>query len=233
MLAEQDLPPDPRRQFESLADSMPYLWRQHLPARRPTRLRAHRRAVDRGHRRRGGRRPVGGALRPRRRRRPAPRCVHQLRRGTQHHLAEMIDHPDTVIGLSDAGAHVKMICDASMPTYLLTHWVRDRHRGRTLSLETVVHKQTAGTAAAVGLDRPRHHRAGQEGRPQRDRPRASPPRRARGRSTTCLPAAGASCRTRTATWRRSSAASSPAATTATPAPARAAWCQASPWKVPR
>ena len=67
--------------------------------------------------------------------------------GSQDHLAEMIDHPDTVIGLSDGGAHVKMICDASMPTYLLTHWVRDRARGDRLSLETVVHKQAAATAA--------------------------------------------------------------------------------------
>ena len=66
-------------------------------------------------------------------------------------LEAMIDHPDTVIGLSDGGAHVKMICDASVPTYLLTHWVRDRTRGERLSLETVVRKQAAGTAAVVGL----------------------------------------------------------------------------------
>ncbi len=63
----------------------------------------------------------------------------------------MITHPDTVIGLSDGGAHVKMICDASAPTYLLTHWVRDRSRGERLPLETVIEKQAAGTAAAVGL----------------------------------------------------------------------------------
>jgi N-acyl-D-aspartate/D-glutamate deacylase len=63
----------------------------------------------------------------------------------------MIAHPDTVIGLSDGGAHVKMICDASMPTYLLTHWTRDRTRGETLPLELVVQKQAAGTAAVVGL----------------------------------------------------------------------------------
>jgi N-acyl-D-amino-acid deacylase len=56
-----------------------------------------------------------------------------------------------VSGLSDGGAHVKMICDASMPTYLLTHWARDRSRGQTLPLETVVRKQCANTAAVVGL----------------------------------------------------------------------------------
>jgi N-acyl-D-amino-acid deacylase len=63
----------------------------------------------------------------------------------------MIAHEDTVIGLSDGGAHVKMICDASMPTFLLTHWARDRSRGETLPLELVIAKQAAGTAAAVGL----------------------------------------------------------------------------------
>jgi N-acyl-D-aspartate/D-glutamate deacylase len=66
-------------------------------------------------------------------------------------LAEMLSHPDTVVGLSDGGAHVKMICDASAPTYLLTHWVRDRSRGERLSLETVVNKQAAATAEVVGL----------------------------------------------------------------------------------
>ncbi|MCU1398408.1 MAG: dan 2 [Acidimicrobiales bacterium] len=71
--------------------------------------------------------------------------------GSQDHLVTMIDHADTVIGLSDGGAHVKMICDASMPTYLLTHWARDRSRGQKLSIETVVRKQCAGTAAVVGL----------------------------------------------------------------------------------
>ena len=46
--------------------------------------------------------------------------------GSHDALREMIAHQDTVIGLSDGGAHVKMICDASMPTFLLTHWARDR-----------------------------------------------------------------------------------------------------------
>ena len=72
--------------------------------------------------------------------------------GNEDHLAEMLAHPDTVVGLSDGGAHVKMICDASAPTYLLTHWVRDRSRGERLSLETVIAKQAAGTAAVVGLN---------------------------------------------------------------------------------
>ena len=43
--------------------------------------------------------------------------------------AEMIAHPHTVPGLSDGGAHVGTICDASFPTSLLTHWGRDPVRG--------------------------------------------------------------------------------------------------------
>jgi N-acyl-D-aspartate/D-glutamate deacylase len=56
-----------------------------------------------------------------------------------------------VSGLSDGGAHVGTICDASFPTYLLTHWVRDRSRGERLPLEQVVRSQTRDTARAVGL----------------------------------------------------------------------------------
>ena len=44
----------------------------------------------------------------------------------------MMRHPDTVVGLADGGAHCSMICDASMPTFLLQHWVRDRSRGPRL-----------------------------------------------------------------------------------------------------
>jgi N-acyl-D-aspartate/D-glutamate deacylase len=63
----------------------------------------------------------------------------------------MLDHADTVPGLSDGGAHVGMICDGSFPTSMLTHWTRDRTRGPKLSLEQVIRMQTADTAATVGL----------------------------------------------------------------------------------
>ena len=76
----------------------------------------------------------------------------ELRRGDARPPRADDRAPDTVIGLSDGGAHVKMICDASAPTYLLTHWVRDRTRGDRLPLETGAKKQAAATAAAVGLD---------------------------------------------------------------------------------
>ena len=66
-------------------------------------------------------------------------------------LREMMLHPRTVLGLSDGGAHCGLICDASMPTYLLTHWVRDRSRGERIPLEHAVRLQTGNTAAVYGL----------------------------------------------------------------------------------
>ena len=71
---------------------------------------------------------------------------------TQEPLRAMLADPETVIGLSDGGAHVRMICDASLPTYLLTHWARDRTRGERLPLEALIQKQCAATAKLVGLD---------------------------------------------------------------------------------
>ncbi len=66
-------------------------------------------------------------------------------------IREMLTHPAGVSGLSDGGAHCGMICDASYPTFLLTHWARDRYRGKGLPLEYVVKKQSADTAALFGL----------------------------------------------------------------------------------
>ena len=64
---------------------------------------------------------------------------------------EMLAHPNSVLGLGDGGAHVGTICDASFPTTMLTHWVRDRTRGPLLDLPMVVANQTSRTARAVGL----------------------------------------------------------------------------------
>ena len=71
--------------------------------------------------------------------------------GNHEAIRTMMTHPATVLGLSDGGAHCGLICDASMPTYLLTHWVRDRSRGERLPLEQAVHLQTGRTAAVYGL----------------------------------------------------------------------------------
>ncbi|MEM7142463.1 MAG: amidohydrolase family protein [Actinomycetota bacterium] len=66
-------------------------------------------------------------------------------------IREMIAHPASIMGLSDGGAHCGLICDASMPTYMLTHWTRDRRRGEQLPVELVVHKQTQATARTYGI----------------------------------------------------------------------------------
>ncbi len=71
--------------------------------------------------------------------------------GTQDAIYEMLQHPATVSGLSDGGAHCRMICDASIPTYVLTHWARDRSRGPKLTLEQAVKVQTKDTADVVGF----------------------------------------------------------------------------------
>ena len=66
---------------------------------------------------------------------------------------EMMLHPLTLPGLSDGGAHVGMICDGSFPTFMLTHWTRDRARGEKLGLAEVIRMQTADTADWLGLTR--------------------------------------------------------------------------------
>ena len=72
--------------------------------------------------------------------------------GTFSVMEEMLLHPHTTIGLSDAGAHVNLIFDAVAPTYQLTHWVRDRTRGAKLPIELIVHKQTLSNAELFGVN---------------------------------------------------------------------------------
>ena len=67
-------------------------------------------------------------------------------------IREMMLHPKSVFGLSDGGAHCGLICDASMPTFLLTHWVRDRDRGERIGLEEIVERQTRRTASFYGME---------------------------------------------------------------------------------
>jgi N-acyl-D-aspartate/D-glutamate deacylase len=71
--------------------------------------------------------------------------------GNLEAVREMMQHPASVPGLSDGGAHCGIICDASFPTFLLTHWTRDRTRGARLSIPFVVERQTRATARSVGL----------------------------------------------------------------------------------
>ncbi len=70
--------------------------------------------------------------------------------GNLDNLYTMLSHPLALPGLSDGGAHVGTICDASFPTFMLSHWARDR-QGQKFSLEEVVKKQTHDTARYIGL----------------------------------------------------------------------------------
>ena len=63
----------------------------------------------------------------------------------------MLTHPLALPGLSDGGAHVGTICDASFSTYMLTHWTRDRARGPKLPLERVIQMMTRDVAQFVGF----------------------------------------------------------------------------------
>ena len=66
-------------------------------------------------------------------------------------LHEMLSHPRTTASLSDGGAHVGTICDASFPSYLLAYWARDRQRGARIPLEEVIRMQTGEPAYLYGL----------------------------------------------------------------------------------
>jgi N-acyl-D-aspartate/D-glutamate deacylase len=64
---------------------------------------------------------------------------------------DMLHNPNAFVGLGDGGAHSMTICDESIPTFMLTHWARDRKRGPKLSLEQAVRKVTSQGAEFFGL----------------------------------------------------------------------------------
>ena len=63
-----------------------------------------------------------------------------------------MQHPNVLFGLSDGGAHCGVIADAGMPTFILTHWARDRVKGDKFPLEFLVRKLSSDTARAYGLN---------------------------------------------------------------------------------
>jgi N-acyl-D-aspartate/D-glutamate deacylase len=63
-------------------------------------------------------------------------------------LADMVRDPRTLIGLSDAGAHLDMLCESGYPTYFLGHWVREK---RVLSLEHAIQRITSEPADFFGI----------------------------------------------------------------------------------
>jgi len=66
-------------------------------------------------------------------------------------LYEMMADPLSIQGLGDAGAHVGLVCDASVNTFMLSHWVHGRTRGPRLGLEYAVGRLTSDPARFYGL----------------------------------------------------------------------------------
>ena len=66
-------------------------------------------------------------------------------------IREMMYHPRAALGLGDGGAHCGIICDASIQTFVMTHWVRDRTRGEKIPVEFAVKRMTKDTADLYGL----------------------------------------------------------------------------------
>jgi len=66
-------------------------------------------------------------------------------------MTELIHNDRGVVSLGDGGAHCGVICDASLQTFMLTHWVRDRVRGPRVQLEHAVKRMTQDTAVVYGL----------------------------------------------------------------------------------
>ena len=66
-------------------------------------------------------------------------------------IYEMLNDPACLLGLSDGGAHCTSIVDAGVPTFMLTHWSRDRSRGPKLPVEMLIKRQTSETADFFGL----------------------------------------------------------------------------------
>jgi len=71
--------------------------------------------------------------------------------GDHETVREMLTDPGTLLGLSDGGAHCGAIVDASVPSFMLSHWGRDRKRGPGLPLPQLVKMQTSETADFFGF----------------------------------------------------------------------------------
>lgn len=77
--------------------------------------------------------------------------IFNYNQGNLDVVRQMLGHPRALASLSDSGAHVGTVCDASFTTFMLTHWVRDRAKDK-LPLETAVEMLTGRNAKYLGLD---------------------------------------------------------------------------------
>lgn len=71
--------------------------------------------------------------------------------GNYEFVHDTLENPWSILGLSDGGAHVGYICDGSFPSYVLSHWTRDRTRGPQISIARAVQLQTSAPADHIGL----------------------------------------------------------------------------------
>lgn len=76
--------------------------------------------------------------------------IFNYNQGNLDVVRQMLGHPRALASLSDSGAHVGTVCDASFTTFMLTHWVRDRAKD-TLPLATVIEMLTSRNAKYIGL----------------------------------------------------------------------------------
>ena len=76
--------------------------------------------------------------------------IFNYNEGSLDVVRRMLEHPQALSSLSDAGAHVGTVCDASFTTFMLTHWVRDRARD-AIALEVAVEMLTRRNARYLGL----------------------------------------------------------------------------------
>ena len=74
--------------------------------------------------------------------------TYELFNADEDRIPELITHDQTMVGLSDGGAHVDMLCDAGYCTYLIGTWVRDR---QAMTLEHAVKRITSEPAAFYGM----------------------------------------------------------------------------------
>ena len=72
--------------------------------------------------------------------------------GNLDYVEKMLNHPYSISGLGDAGAHCGAISDASFPTTLIQHWGRDRKRGKKIPLEKLISMQTLETSKLLGIN---------------------------------------------------------------------------------
>ena len=72
--------------------------------------------------------------------------------GNLDFVEKMLNHPYSISGLGDAGAHCGAISDASFPTTLIQHWGRDRTRGKKIPLEKLISMQTLETSRLLGIN---------------------------------------------------------------------------------